>query len=216
MKLCNIYFWRMKTKVYIPAFIAVIICLEISPVKAQDEKVEERGFKKENLFTGGSISLGFSSNSFQAGASPFFGYSIAPWVDAGVTVNYNYVSYRDVYISASNDKLRRSTYGGGLFTRIYPIHFLFLQGQFEHNFITQKYLPGNGGPSEKDKVEANSLLLGAGFASGRYPGSGQPFFYLSVLFDVLDNEFSPYTRTGGGIIPIIRGGLQVPLFQGRR
>lgn len=183
---------------------------------SQEEEVEDRGFKKENLFTGGSISLGFSSNTFQVGASPFFGYSIAPWVDAGITVNYNYVSYRDVYITGSNDKLRRSTYGGGAFTRIYPIRFIFLQGQFEHNFITQKYIPGNNGsPSEKDKVEANSLLLGAGLASGRYPNNGQPFFYLSVLFDVLDNEYSPYTRTGGGVMPIIRGGVQVPLFQGR-
>jgi hypothetical protein len=206
----------MKAK-SLKAVFTVLISLALLSADAQEEreeKIEEKGFKKENLFTGGSISLGFSSNSFQVGASPFFGYSIAPWIDAGVTVNYNYVSYRDVYVN-SNDKLRRSTYGGGAFTRIYPVNFIFLQGQFEHNFITEKFIPGGGGASEKNKVEANSLLLGAGYASGRYPGSGQPFFYLSILFDVLDNEYSPYTRSGGGIIPIIRGGLQVPLFQGR-
>lgn len=206
----------MKTHQF-KTFVAVLFasCITTAAM-AQEKEVEDRGgFRKENLFTGGSISLGFSNNSFQAGASPFFGYSIAPWIDAGITVNYNYVSYRDVYITGSDDKLRRSTYGGGAFTRIYPVRFLFLQGQFEHNFITQKYIPGNGGTTQKDKVEANSLLLGAGFASGRYPGSGQAFFYLSVLFDVLNNEYSPYKRSDGSILPIIRGGVQVPLFQGR-
>jgi hypothetical protein len=204
----------MKTTIGKTVFVFFIACMAMSSSNAQEETPEEKGFKKENLFTGGSISLGFSNNTFQVGASPFFGYSIAPWVDAGITVNYNYVSYKSIYLN-SDDKLRRSTYGGGLFTRIYPVNFIFIQGQFEHNFITEKYLPDNGGPTEKNKVEANSLLLGAGYASGRYPGSGRPFFYLSILFDVLDNEYSPYTRTGGGIIPIIRGGLQVPLFQGK-
>jgi hypothetical protein len=36
-----------------------------------------------------------------------------------------------------------------------------------------------------------------------------------VLFDVLDQDFSPYTRSDGVIIPIIRAGIQVPLFQGK-
>jgi len=180
----------------------------------ETESADEGGFKKENLFTGGSISLGFSSNSFQVGASPFFGYSIAPWIDAGITVNYNYTSFRDLYINYPDDKIRRTTYGGGAFTRLYPVRFLFAQAQFERNFITEKYLPGNNGASTKNKVEANSFLVGAGYTSDRYPGSGRPFFYFSVLFDVLDNEYSPYSRSGGGILPIFRGGLQVPLFQG--
>ena len=195
--------------------ILMLSCFAITAANAQDE-VEEvsRGFKKENLFTGGSISLGFSNNSFQVGASPVFGYSIAPWVDAGVAVNWNYASFRDIYISGSNDKIRKSTYGGGAFARLFPVNFLFAHAQIEHNFITQKYLPANGGTSSSSKVDATSLLLGAGYATGRYANSGQPFFYLSVLFDVMNNEFSPYTNSGGDIIPIIRAGFQIPLFQG--
>lgn len=174
----------------------------------------QKGFKPENLFTGGGLSLGFGSNTFQAGASPFLGYSLAPWVDAGITLNYNYTSYKDVFYF--DDKLRSSTYGGGLFTKLYPVNFLFVHAQFEHNFINQKYVPADNTAGSKNKFEANSLLLGAGYASGRFSNSGQPFFYISILFDVLDNEYSPYTNRGGGIIPIIRGGVQVPLFQNRR
>ncbi len=193
--------------------LALILYNNIS-AQGRFEGYDEGGFKKENLFTGGGISLGFGSNSFQAGASPFLGYSVASWVDVALSTNYNYVSYRNVF--SQGDRLRKSTLGVGAFTRIYPINFIFLHGQFERNFITEKLIPVGAGSSLKNKVEANSLLVGAGYASGRYPNSGQPFFYLSILFDILDNDYSPYNDVGGKIIPIIRGGLQVPLFQGRR
>jgi len=170
---------------------------------------------KERLFTGGSVSLAFGSNSFLVGATPVFGYNIADWVDGGVVINYNYTSYRDVYYFGSNDKLRQSVYGGGGFIKLFPVRFLFLQGQLEHNFIKQKYIPSSGGNSEKEKHEATSLLLGGGYTTNRYPGSGQPFFYLAVLFDVADNLYSPYTDNLGRVVPIVRAGVQVPLFQGR-
>jgi len=180
------------------------------------DELEHGGFKKENLFTGGSISLGFSGYTFQIGANPVFGYSVAPWLDAGVVANINYASTRELFIVSQNDRLRETIYGGGAFTRIFPVRFLFAHAQFEHNFINQKLIPGNGTPSEKSRIEANSLLVGAGYTTDRYPGSGRPFFYLSLLFDVLNSENSPYTRRDGSILPIIRAGIQVPLFQGAR
>ncbi len=204
----SVYFEVMKHLLFVSCFfVSAAVMAQNAP------EGEERVFKKENLFTGGSISLGFSGNSFQAGASPVLGYNVSPWLDAGVSLNYNYTAYRDVNIVAPNDKLRSSTYGGGVFTRIYPVNFIFLQGQFEHNIISQKLIPGNGASSSKNKYDANSLLLGLGYATGRYPGSGQPFFYLSLLFDVLQNGHSPYVSNTGTIIPILRGGLQVPLFR---
>jgi hypothetical protein len=178
----------------------------------EDDKKEEKGFKKENLFTGGSISLAFYNNTFLVGGSPVFGYSIAKWIDAGVVVNYNYTSYRD-YNFVFNDKLRQTVYGVGAFTKIYPVRFLFLQAQAEHNFINQKFIP-NVGTTQTYKYDANSLLVGAGYTTGRQGHGGPPFFYLAVLFDVSGNANSPYTDGFGRTIPIIRGGIQVPLFQG--
>src|SRR5690606_19629932 len=87
----------------------------LTPGRAQ-ELESPGGFQKANMFTGGSLALGFSSNSFQAGANPFLGYSLSSWVDAGIVVNYHYTAYRQVY--NLNDRLRRSNYGAGLFTRI--------------------------------------------------------------------------------------------------
>ena len=147
------------------------------------------------------------------GASPVFGYSLTNWADAGIVVNYNYTSYRD-YNYVLNDKVRQSVYGGGAFLKLYPVRFLFVQAQGEHNFIRQKFIP-NAGVTQKYKDDVTSFLVGGGYTSGREGRGGQPFFYLAVLFDVTGNINSPYTDNLGRTIPIIRGGLQVPLFQGR-
>ncbi len=191
----------------------VLFSTSISTLFAQDEKPEKnKGFKKENLFTGGSISLAFYNNTFLIGANPVFGYSLGRFADGGIVVNYNYTSYRDYY--TFNDHLRQSVYGGGLFLKLYPVRFLFLQAQAEHNFIHLKYLPPNNGATATSKDDVNSLLVGGGYTTGRFPGSGRPFFYLAVLVDVSGNRDSPYTDSYGRTIPIIRGGVQIPLFQG--
>jgi hypothetical protein len=187
----------------------------------EDEEVKEKGFKKENLFTGGNITLSFGTNFLVLGASPIFGYRLADWVDAGVLVNFTYTSQRDYF--TFDDKLRQTTYGGGVFTRVYPVNFLFAQAQFEHNFTTAKYIPNNTSFQPfKETVDANSLLIGAGYTQGRQPGSNT-FFYLAVLWDVLKNENSPYVSVASnGVLtsvrsyPIIRAGFNIGLFEGRR
>lgn len=179
----------------------------------EEEKEKVKGFKKENLFIGGSVSLAFYNSTFLIGGSPVFGYSIAKWIDAGIVANYNYTAYRD--INTFDDKLHQSVYGGGAFTKIYPLRFIFAQAQFEHNFIRQKYILPGGGPTSTSTTDANSFLIGGGYTTGRYGTGGPPFFYLAVLFDVSGNSNSPYTDGYGRTIPIIRGGIQVPLFQGK-
>lgn len=193
--------------------LAFVLIITGSTVFAQDEDEAPGGFQKYKLFSGGSISLGLGSNTFQVGASPVLGYNLTRWLDAGIVANYNYTSYRDFI--ALNDKLRTSTYGGGVFTRIYPIRFLLAHAQFEHSFIKQKYMPRDGA-TETSNVDANSLLVGAGLATERYADDGRPFFYLSILFDVLDSDNSPYVRSDGSLLPILRAGIQVPLFQKSR
>ena len=201
----------MKTKFLLVS--ALCIATFSSFAQGEEETVEEKkGFKKENLFTGGSVSLGFSNNTFLVGGNPVFGYSIAKWLDAGIVVNYTYTSYKDVYVF--DDRLRQTIYGGGVFTRLFPVRFLFVQAQFEHNFIKLKYIPPTGANSEVQETSVNSFLVGAGYTTGRQTDPKNVYWYLAVLFDVADNENSPYTDAYGRIIPIVRGGVHVPLFQG--
>ena len=191
---------------------------------AQDEEEKEKGFKKENLFVGGSVTLSFFNGQTIVGGNPMFGYMLADWVDAGLSFNFIYNGARDYY--QFNDKIRQTVYGPGVFARLYPIKFLFVQGQFEHNFTRLKYIPAPNGSylGETRRTEANSLLLGAGFAQGREKGS-TTFYYVSLLFDVLKNLNSPYVNVTYNsanpsqqrvdMVPIIRAGINIGLFQGR-
>ncbi|HYC39472.1 MAG TPA: hypothetical protein VEB63_03215 [Chitinophagaceae bacterium] len=199
----------MKKLLLVPA---LLLLLSAAAQDEENKEEEKKGFKKENLFTGGSISLAFYNNTFLIGASPVFGYSVTKWIDAGIVVNYNYTSYRD-YNFVFNDKLRQTLYGGGTFVKIYPVRFLFAQGQAEYNFIRQKFIPNVGSP-QTYRVEASSLLVGGGYTTGRYGPGGSPFFYVSILVDVGNSANSPYKDANGRVIPIIRGGIQIPLFQG--
>lgn len=183
----------------------------------QDSTGERKGFKKENLFTGGSVSLSFGSNFFMGGVNPMLGYSLTKWADAGIVVNYLYSSYKDYY--AYSDKLHQNLIGGGAFVRVFPVRFLFLQGQIEHNFMNQKYTPSAGSAEEKYKTDATSFLVGAGYTTGRQPGMGGAYGYFSLLVDVMNDQNSPYIDNStidnsSSKIPIIRAGIIVPLFQG--
>lgn len=192
----------------------LLLITALSSLMAQDDDEKEKRPFKENLFTGGSVSLAFYNNTFLIGGSPVFGYSLTNWADAGIVLNYNYTSYRDVTVY--DDRLRQTQYGGGAFAKLYPVRFLFAQAQVEYNTIKQKYIPTAGGTTVKyPAVNANSFLVGGGYTSGRYGRGGEPFYYLAVLFDVSGDKNSPYTDAGGRSIPIIRAGLQIPLFQGQ-
>jgi hypothetical protein len=201
-------------------FLGFSLFITSSMAQGKDDEGEEtKGFKKENLFTGGSLSLGLGfggiGNTFTIGASPVFGYSINNWLDAGLVVNYIYSSSEYEDNLGDRYKAKISNYGGGAFAKIYPFQFLFLQTQFEHNFSTQKSIPQNGNPSSIYRYSANSLLLGAGYAGGRDPFFKTAFFNIAILFDVLGDPYSPYTNSDGTIVPNVVAGLQIPLFQGR-
>ena len=196
-------------------FVSTVLLLSV--LKAQKIKEEEdektAGFKKENLFVGGNVALGFGTGSFSFGLGPYFGYSLNKYVDVAVSLNYNYISQRDLY--QFGDKLRNSVIGPGGFVRIYPVKFLFAHAQYEQNFFKAKYIPAPNSfyQTEQDKQSVGSLLVGPGFASGR-DEDNKTFYYISVLFDVAKNINSPYVDGSGKVNPVIRAGFNIALFQG--
>jgi len=198
----------------------LLLTVSVNFLFAQDDE-QEKGFKKQNLFTGGSVTMSFYSGGTILGANPIFGYKIANWLDAGIALNYTYQGSRDNY--EINDKIRQHVFGPGVFTRIFPIPMLFLHAQAEHNFNNWNYSSADGSYKQSDVTDANSLLLGGGWAQGRQPGSNS-FFYIEILFDVLKNKYSPYVNNvydpSGSVartdaLPIFRAGINVSFFQGK-
>ncbi len=195
--------------------LSIILIVVSFSIFAQEEE-SEKFFKKENLFTGGTVNLSFGNLSTALGVSPFVGYSLNKYVDVAATLGVNYISQRDYNVVG--DKLRQTVYGPGAFVRLFPVKFLFAQAQYEFNLIRQKYIPaaGSGYSLDKLKLDAHSVLLGMGIASGRSFPYQKSYYYFSIMWDVANAPYSPYKDNLKRAVPIIRAGYNIALFQGRR
>lgn len=169
----------------------------------QDEEI--KGFKRENIFLGGSIGLnaGGWNNTFFIGANPQIGYSIANFLDAGIVTNLNFFSLN--YNQAGFDYKQSSfNYGAGIFMKLYPVNQFHLQAQYEHNWISSNVTQRQTGLKQKFNDKAPSLLLGAGYGRRII---GETSFFTTILFDVSKNLNSPYIDSYGDAIPVIRTGV---------
>jgi len=191
--------------------LSLLIIITAKNLTAQYNDYEENnsnsGFKKENIFLGGALSLGFGSGSFAVGGNPEIGYSLTRWLDAGLVFNVNYYSQTLYgYYQGQDIKSNSFNYGGGIFTRVYPLPFLFLQLQPEYNWIS--YNTKYPDFTDKNTVSAGSLIGAIGYGQ-RVVGQGSYFF--SIGLDLMTNQYSPYLDGYGHPYPIIRGGFDIYL-----
>ena len=77
------------------------------------------------------------------------------------------------------------------------------------------YTNAGGGNRLINKLDANSLLVGAGYTSGRN-FRNSPYYYFSVSVDLINNKNSPYTDRFNNLLPVVVAGFNIPLFQGRQ
>jgi len=160
-------------------------------LSAQEVAPESKGFDKSRLFFGGTFGLGFSNYSTAINISPQIGYRFSQYFAAGAGVNYAYYQYK-YYYAYSNSLYQKSTYsyaGLSVFGRLYPIPFLFLQAQPEVNYVWGKDQLYN--PDQEYKVPTQfvpSFLVGVG---GAIP-AGRGAITISILYDVVQNTYSPY------------------------
>lgn len=196
-------------------FLAICMALLVSTLFAQTKDAysddDKKGTAEPRVFMGGSLALGFSSYSFGAGANPEIGYSIADWLDAGLAFNLNYSSQRDPY--GGDTKYRSFNYGAGVFTRIYPVDFLFVQFQPEQNWIkyTTVYTDNTKASAT---TQAASFIAGIGYTQRTV---GQGSYFLMVGIDLLNNINSPYRDSySGAAVPIVRAGFDFYLKPSRK
>ncbi|MFN8265099.1 MAG: hypothetical protein U0T11_03445 [Chitinophagaceae bacterium] len=171
---------------------AVVLILFVFAAQAQDDK----GFKRENIFIGSGINLGFS-NGFILGLNPEIGYSLNKFVDAGLATNITYITQNDYNSSAV---FRYSVAGGGPFIRFWPARMLFIGGQLEYNTISSS-VKFEGNVTDKTSYSAPSILVGAGYGN-RFIGQSQ--FYTSIVVDVMKDQKSPYVDGYNRMQPVFR------------
>ena len=170
------------------------------------------GFRKENLFVGGGLGLGFGSYDFNVGINPEIGYSLTRWLDAGIVGNFNYTSIRADPNYNDNIRQRQFSYGGGLFARAYVLPFLFLTVQPEFNWLSVQDKSMDNGATQNFSANAPSVLLGIGYGQRVV---GQSNFYIALMFDAVNNKNSPYNDFNGHPLPVIRAGFDIFVHHSR-
>lgn len=194
-------------KTYLTLFFLLLIST-ISFSQKQNSSKNSSSDKNQNLIAGGSLNLGFGSAYTNLGISPYYGVSLNKYVDLAGTIGINYLSEKLI----NGDILRQTTYGPGAFVRIFPLKFLYVQGQYEFNFIDYKYIPISGALPDKLNLDANSFLLGGGLASARKDNKSS-YFYFSVMWDIAKDPNSPYKDSYGRALPILKAGINIALNQ---
>ncbi|MDI9364441.1 MAG: hypothetical protein QM541_05790 [Flavobacterium sp.] len=182
-------------------------------------KEEEPGhFRKDNVYIGGGVGLGFNSNTygsnFNLGITPEIGYSFTHWLDMGVSLNLNYYSYNYGFTGGGTTKQRSFNYGGGVYLRAYPLQEFFIQVQPEYNFISTKLSYTNISGVLRLNQKAPSFLVGLGYGKRIV---GQSGFYTAILLDLGQDNSSPYRQVSTDVngyatgtthaVPIIRAGF---------
>ena len=186
----------MKFKI---AICVLLTIFQYSISNAQRDEEKKGGWKTDHLYAGTGVNLGFS-NGFIVGLNPEVGYSLNKFLDAGIALNYSYITQRSQFSDAS---YRYRALGAGPYLRFWPVSMIFIGGQFEANSITYKEIM-NDVTTYKEKNSANSLLVGIGYGS-RIIGQSQ--FFTSIMIDVLNDENTPYRDQYDRVLPVFRTGF---------
>lgn len=161
------------------------LLLLCATVFAQDEQPGQ-----SRWFGGGNFGLSFGNYTF-INISPQVGYRFTQRVAAGGGINFQYISDRTRINGETVSKFNRGVGGLNIFGRVYPIQQFMLQVQPEANYVWGKDIYYN--PRQEYKVGSQvvpSLLLGGGAVLP----AGRSVLIISLFYDVLQKENSPYGR----------------------
>jgi putative salt-induced outer membrane protein YdiY len=152
---------------------------QVADSTAVEEPVEKKSnFDRNKLYYGGYVNASFG-NYTVIGAAPLVGYKVTPKFSVGGQVTYEYV--KDKRYSTDYET---SNYGLSVFSRFRVVPQLYLHAEFSE--MNYKLYRSDGG-SKREWVPF--LWLGGGYSQ---PVTRNTWLTAQVLFDVINNENSPY------------------------
>lgn len=186
----------------------VVICLLLVSFHLLAQKDErEKGFKRDQLYIGTGINVGFSQG-WVLGLNPEIGYSLNNFLDIGIATNINYITQN----FGGGTSYKFFAYGAGPYVRGWILNQFFITGQLEYNRISEKYTDQFG--SIKDTYASPSFLVGAGYGSRQI---GRAQFFTSIMVDIMRKPNSPYIdRQTNTLLPVFRTGFMFYLKPQRK
>jgi hypothetical protein len=148
---------------------------------------KEKSDFASRLYFGGSFVLSLGSYT-SIGIWPLVGYKVTPKLSVGLQPGYEYLKYDSYYYGSSYET---SNYGARLFARYRIIPQVYVHSEYAAiNYEIENQLPSGGWESTREWVPF--LFLGGGLSQQI---GGNMYGYIQILFDVLNDENSPY-RSG--------------------
>ncbi|NQU55386.1 MAG: hypothetical protein HQ522_22955 [Bacteroidetes bacterium] len=167
---------NMKTIYFLSLFIVISLgsFAQSDLQKELDTEEEVPGFDKSKLYFGGYMNLSFGSYTV-IGIAPLVGYKFTPEFSTGIGLSYEYSSF---------DNSSASNYGGSIFSRYRVVPQFYLHAEFS-TINYQLFYDFEDG----ERTWVPFLFLGGGYSQ---PIAKNVWLNAQVLFDVLQNENSPY------------------------
>jgi len=145
--------------------------------------------RESPIYWGGSITLSFG-NPTHVGISPLVGFKLTPKLSIGTELTYEYLKYDGAREGSNN-------YGGSAFTRYRILPQFYSHA--EYRAISYEILTS---PTTSYRETVPFLLVGGGLSQLVAP---RTYAYAEVLFDLLNDDLSPYDSGD----PIISFGIGV-------
>ena len=169
-----------------------VFCLVLTAGLVIAQEDTERAPWKDRLVLGGNAGFNVNNGIMVIEAAPLVGYRVTDRFTAGTQISYTYYRFK----TSPSNVFTTSFYSGSVFTRYFPLDQLFLHQEFER--LNLEYWDNTGMPPGYTRGWISRWLVGAGY---RQPIGERSALMFMVLWDVIDDDLSPYTN------PIIRGGL---------
>lgn len=199
--------------------IALLLCLSVQSAYAQEiynssgkkgeakrKDLKPKGFDASRLVLGGGAILSFGSGYANLGLSPMVGYKITDNFAAGIGGSYQYYrnKFQEVGLYSGNQLVQVIRYDRK--TSLYSVNawarYLVWRNFFVHvqpelmnvgvpDDVTQDPITYDITVTEK-RVNVPMVLAGAGL---RQPITGSLSLYAMLLYDVLQDNNSPYKNT---------------------
>lgn len=159
---------------------------------------QHSGFDKKKLSLGGNLQLSFSSYSTVIGGSPIISYNFTDRLIGGVGITYTYYQWKEPNGFTYKDQM----WGGHVFGQFMLTESLFLASEFHSlNMKVPDYDPISEQVQEKRSF-VHLFYVGGGYRSRI---GGNSFVFASVLYDLIQDPYSPYSN------PYVRVGFMIGL-----
>ncbi len=135
------------------------------------------------MYFGGTFMFTIGSYT-SIGIWPLVGYKVAPKLSVGLQPGYEYLKYNSYY----GGEFETSNYGLRVFSRYRVIPQAYVHAEYATiNYGWQSYNSAGDIVETRDWVPF--LFLGGGVSQKM---GGSTYAYVQILFDVINNENSPY------------------------